>query len=275
MSLLNKFQNQFNEAQQAGAVGDMNETTTGGGGGRILPAGKALAVLTGYIESGLAAREFQGKPKPPTREMKLIFTIVGGIGMNTAGQPENYVLEAGQYPSIGTFFISVSNNEKSKAVKWFQRMRQNCFGSGGEVSFAQFLGKAFLLPITHQQGKKDGKDTIYVNIDPATVDKPIDPMTLQPYAIPEVPDDAYKLLLWDAPTKEQWDSLYIETPEDAEKSRNYLQEHLMQSLDFGTSKLAMLLGVAEAGAAQQVAAAVNAAVNKPAGQTESAIPDPE
>lgn len=273
MSLLNKFQNQFNEAQQAGQVNDMNETTTGGGGGRILPAGKALAVLTGYIESGLAAREFQGKPKPPTREMKLIFTIVGGIGMNTEGQPENYVLEAGQYPSIGTFFISVSNNEKSKAVKWFQRMRQNCFGSGGEVSFAQFLGKAFLLPITHQQGKKDGKDAIYVNIDPATVDKPIDPMTLQAYAIPEVPDEAYKLLLWDAPTKEQWDSLYIETPEDAEKSRNYLQEHLMQSLDFGTSKLAALLGVAEAGAAQTVAAAVS----KPAGQAEqaSAIPDPD
>lgn len=271
MSLLNKFQNQFNEAQQAGQIDDMNETTTGGGGGRTLPAGKALAVLTGYIESGLAAREFQGKAKPPTREMKLIFTIVGGIGMNTEGQPENYVLEAGQYPSIGTFFISVSNNEKSKAVKWFQRMRQNCFGTGGEVSFAQFLGKAFLLPITHQQGKKDGKDVTYVNIDPATVDKPIDPMTLQPYAIPEVPDDAYKLLLWDAPTKEQWDSLYIETPEDAEKSRNYLQEHLMQSLDFGTSKLAMLLGVAEAGAAQTVAAAVS----KPAGSTESAIPDPD
>lgn len=275
MSLLNKFQNQFNEAQQAGAVGDMNETTTGGGGGRTLPAGKALAVLTGYIESGLAAHEYQGKPKPPTREMKLIFTIVGGIGMNTEGQPENYVLEAGQYPSIGTFFISVSNNEKSKAVKWFQRMRQNCFGSGGEVSFAQFLGKAFLLPITHQQGKKDGKDTIYVNIDPATVDKPIDPMTLQPYAIPEVPDGAYKLLLWDAPTKEQWDSLYIETPEDAEKSRNYLQEHLMQSLDFGTSKLAALLGMAEAGAAQQVAAAVSKPAAGTTGQTESAIPDPE
>lgn len=275
MSLLNKFQNQFNEAQQAGAVGDMNETTTGGGGGRTLPAGKALAVLTGYIESGLAAHEYQGKSKPPTREMKLIFTIVGGIGMNTEGQPENYVLEAGQYPSIGTFFISVSNNEKSKAVKWFQRMRQNCFGSGGEISFAQFLGKAFLLPITHQQGKKDGKDTIYVNIDPATVDKPIDPMTLQPYAIPEVPDEAYKLLLWDAPTKEQWDSLYIETPEDAEKSRNYLQEHLMQSLDFGTSKLAMLLGVAEAGVAQQVAAAVNKPAAGTTGQTESAIPDPE
>lgn len=272
MSLLNKFQNQFNEAQQAGQVNDMNETTTGGGGGRILPAGKALAVLTGYIESGLAAREYQGKAKPPTREMKLIFTIVGGIGLNTEGQPENYVLEAGNYPSIGTFFISVSNNDKSKAVKWFQRMRQNCFGTGGEVSFAQFLGKAFLLPITHQQGKKDGKDVTYVNIDPATVDKPIDPMTMQAYSIPEVPDDAYKLLLWDAPTKEQWDSLYIETPEDAEKSRNYLQEHLMQSLDFGTSKLAALLGMAEAGAAQTVAAAVNQA-GKPAG--ESAIPDPD
>lgn len=271
MSLLNQFQQQFQDAQAAGNVSDMNETTTGGGGGRLLPAGKAIAVLTGYIESGLQPREFNGKPKPPTREMRLIFTIVGGRGKNVDGEVEDYVQEEGNYPTIGTFFISVTNNEKSKAVKWFQRMRQNCYGDGGEVSFAQFLGKAFLLPITHTAGKKDGKDVVYVNIDPATVDKPEDPMTMQPYAIPAVPDDAYKLLLWDAPTKEQWDSLFIETPEDAEKSRNYLQEHLMTSLDFGTSKLAALLGVGDAGAAQQVAAA---ATGKKV-SAESAIPDPD
>jgi hypothetical protein len=266
MSLLNQFQQQFQDAQAAGNVADMNETTTGGGGGgRTLPAGKAIAVLTGYIESGLQPREFNGKPKPPTREMKLIFTIMGGRGKNVNGEVEDYVLEEGNYPTIGTFFISVTNNEKSKAVKWFQRMRQNCYGDGGEVSFAQFLGKAFLLPITHTVSKKDGKDVVYANIDPATVDKPEDPMTVQPYAIPAVPDDVYKLLLWDAPTKEQWDSLYIETPDDAEKSRNYLQEHLMTSLDFGTSKLAALLGVGDADAAQKVAVIA----------AQSAIPDPD
>lgn len=271
MSLLNSFKQQVQDAQEAGVINDMNETTTGGGGGgRTLPAGKAIAVLTGYIESGLQPREFNGKPKPPTREMRLIFTIVGGRGKNVDGEVEDYVLEEGNFPSIGTFFISVTNNEKSKAVKWFQRMRQNCYGDGGEVSFAQFLGKAFLLPITHTTAKKDGKDVVYANIDPATVDKPEDPMTMQPYAIPEVPDSVYKLLLWDAPTKEQWDSLFIETPDDAEKSRNYLQEHLMTSMDFGTSKLAALLGVGDAGAAAAVAAK---ATGKKAEQ--SAIPDPD
>lgn len=275
MSLLNKFREQAQDAKNTGLMHDMNETTAGGSA-RTLPAGKALAVLTGYIESGLAAREYNGKPKPPAREMRLIFTIVGGKGLNTDGQPEDYVLEAGQYPSIGTFWTSVTTTDKSKAVKWFNRMRTNSFGTGAETSFADFLGRAFMLPITHSEGKKDGKDVIYVNIDPATVDKPVNPITLEALEVPEVPEEHYKLLLWDAPSKEQWDSLYIETPEDAEKSRNYLQEHLMQSLDFDTSPLAALLGVGTAGTATKVAGKVAGQV---AGQTKvekkSAIPEPD
>ena len=285
MSLLNQFQNQIQDQIQAGTLNDMTQTTAGGSGElRLLPAGKAIAVLTGYIETGLMPREFQGKAKEPAREMRLIFTIVGGTGVNAEGAPEKYVLEEGKFPTISTYWTSVSNNEKAKAVKWFQRMRQNCFGTGNEVSFAQFLGRAFLLPITHTEGKRDGKATLYANIDPTTIDKPQDPMTLQPYKVPEVPDSNYRLLLWDAPTKEQWDSLFIETPEDAEKSRNYLQEHVLESLDYAGSKLDALLGgataqqqaaVAKAAVAKAAVAKAAEASKKTAEETKSAIPDPD
>ena len=53
---------------------DMSETSKGGGGGRLLPAGYAMARLVEYIELGKQIETFQGKPKAPALQFRLGFS---------------------------------------------------------------------------------------------------------------------------------------------------------------------------------------------------------
>jgi len=69
---------------------------------------------------------------------------------------------------------------------------------------------------------------------------PLDPVTRQPYPIAEAPDDMYRLFLWRRPTKEAWDSLYIEGEYEG-KSKNRIQEQILAALDFQGSPLQQLL----------------------------------
>jgi hypothetical protein len=141
------------------------------------------------------------------------------------------------FPSVNSYDISLSRNVKSNSIKIFNSMNYK----RDVTTFPELLGRLFLLKISHAE--RDGKKVH--RVDWKSIQAPIDPMTATPYEAPEAPDDVYRLFLWNHPTKEQWDSLFIEGSRDDGTSKNFIQEDLMKAVDFLGSPLEALLAGAE------------------------------
>ena len=204
---------------------DLNEAVKGGGGGRLLPEGYAFGRLVEYIEFGNQPQEFQGQAKDPALEFTLGFALTGQGYQNDDGTP--YI--------VRTYNTALSRNEKSRAFKMFKALNWK----GTAKSFAQLLGETFLVKIK-QVPKSKTDPTIVSRIDLDGFLPPLDPVTRQPYPVAEAPDDMYRLFLWSRPTKEAWDSLFIEGEYDG-KSKNRIQEQILAALDFQGSPLQQLL----------------------------------
>lgn len=212
---------------QAAAVGDnMTEAQKGGGGGRLLPVGNTAARLISYIELGKHPQEFGGKAKDPAPEIKLAFALYSPGYANEDGTP--YI--------IRPFQFAVSRNEKSRAFKLFKTLNYK----GTCTHFAQLLGEAFIVGIK-QEPKSKTDPTLVSRIDFDSIRPPLDPLSGAPYAIPEYPLDKCELFLWDFPTKEQWDALYVDGKWDDGRSKNSVQEMILSALNFEGSPLQQLL----------------------------------
>ena len=204
---------------------DLNEAVKGGGGGRLLPEGYAFGRLVEYIEFGNQPQEFQGQAKAPALEFTLGFALTGQGYQNDDGTP--YV--------VRTYNTALSRNEKARAFKLFKALNWK----GTAKSFAQLLGDTFLVKIKQvPKSRTDPKIVSRIDLDGFL--PPLDPVTRQPYPIAEAPDDMYRLFLWSRPTKEAWDSLYIEGEYEG-KSKNRIQEQILAALDFQGSPLQQLL----------------------------------
>ena len=137
------------------------------------------------------------------------------------------------------------------------------YGRPGITNHAQMLGEAFLINVIHAPGKdRDGNDKTYANMKDADFNWQIsapmqtDALTGETTKLP-VPDPTIdlRLLLWDNPTKEQWDSVFIdgdrtvknEAGEDVTESKNWLQKDIVtNALNFAGSPLEQMLnGVAD------------------------------
>ena len=204
---------------------DLNEAVKGGGGGRLLPEGYAFGRLVEYIEFGNQPQEFQGQTKDPAMEFTLGFALTG----------DGYQNEDGSAYVVRTYNTALSRNEKSRAFKLFTALNWK----GTAKGFAQLLGETFLVKIKQvPKSKTDPKIVSRIDLDGFL--PPLDPVTRQPYPIAEAPDDMYRLFLWSLPTKEAWDSLYIEGEYEG-KSKNRIQEQILAALDFQGSPLQQLL----------------------------------
>lgn len=204
---------------------DMNEAVKGGGGGRLLPEGYAFGRLVEYIEFGNQPQEFAGVAKDPALEFSLGFALWGQGYQNDDGTP--YI--------VRTYNTSLSRNEKSRAFKLFKALNWK----GVAKSYAQLMGETFLVKIAHKQKSKTDP-AIVSRIDLDGFLPPLDPVTRAPYPIPEAADDMYRMFLWSRPTKEAWDSLFIDGVYDG-KSKNRIQEQILAALDFQGSPLQQLL----------------------------------
>ncbi len=225
MSKLAQLQQQAALAAQTGP--NMTEAVAGGSA-RLLPEGYAFARLVEYVEFGNQPQEFQGKAKEPALEVQLGFALWGQGYQNDDGTP--YV--------IRPYSFGISRNEKAKAFKTFAVLNW----TGTATHYAQLLGQAFLVKIVHIT--KDGKTSSRVDL--AGTLPPLGPVTKQPYAIPDAPDDLYKLFLWEHPTIEAWDSLFIDGTWEAKdgkpaQSKNRVQETILSALDYDGSPLDILL----------------------------------
>lgn len=212
--------------QAAETSKDLTVAEKGGGGGRLLPAGYAFGRLVEYVEYGNQPQEFQGKAKDPALEFNLGFALTGQGYQNDDGTP--YV--------VRTFTIAMSAFEKSRAFLLFKALNWK----GTAKTFAQLLNETFLVKIVHVPKSKTDP-TVVSRIDLTGFLPPLDPVTKAPYPIAECPADLFRLFLWDYPTKQAWDSLFIDGTNDDKTSRNRIQETILGALDFQGSALQSLL----------------------------------
>ena len=204
---------------------DMTEEQKGGGGGRLLPEGYCLARCSGVLEFGLQPQEFEGKPTADADEVQLEFAVYGDGYENEDGTP--YV--------VRTWPFKVSRTAKSNAFKLFKALNwQN-----QHTAWVDLLGEPIMLKIKHTENKTTKKKSS--SIDTTGFLPPTDPLTKKPYAVPEVPEDLFRLFLWDNPTMECWDMLEIKGENDSGASKNFIQEKLLAAKNFAGSALEELL----------------------------------
>ena len=218
-----------NEAAEYGH--DMNEAVSGGSGARVLPVGNAFCVLIGVVELGKHPQEFNGKAKDPADEVQLTFALMGQ-GFNG----EKYSNDDGTPYILKCYPFAMSRNEKARAFLTFKKMNWK----GQAKSFPQLLGQAFFLPIK-QQPKSKTDSTMVSRPDLTGILPPLDAMTGQPYPTPQVDPKLYHLFLWENPTIECWNSIYVEGTYDDGESKNVSQSTITAALNFQGSPIQQLL----------------------------------
>ena len=218
-----------NEAAEYGP--DMNEAVSGGSGARLLPVGNAFAVLIGVVELGKHPQEFNGKAKEPADEVQLTFALMGQ-GFNG----EKYANDDGTPYIMRCYPFAMSRNEKARAFLTFKKMNWK----GQAKSFPQLLGQAFFLPIK-QQPKSKTDATLVSRPDLTGILPPLDAMTGQPYTVPQVDPKLFHLFLWEKPTIECWDSIYVDGKYDDGESKNVIQGTVTAALNFQGSPIQQLL----------------------------------
>lgn len=218
-----------NEAAEYGP--DMNEAVSGGSGARLLPVGNAFAVLIGVVELGKHPQEFNGKAKEPADEVQLTFALMGQ-GFNG----EKYANDDGTPYIMRCYPFAMSRNEKARAFLTFKKMNWK----GQAKSFPQLLGQAFFLPIK-QQPKSKTDATPVSRPDLTGILPPLDAMTGQPYPVPQVDPKLFHLFLWEKPTIECWDSIYVDGKYDDGESKNVTQGTITAALNFQGSPIQQLL----------------------------------
>lgn len=210
---------------QAAVSVDMNEAVSGGGGKEI-PAGRYFGRIVEYIDLGNQPQSFQGKAKEPAPEFRLGIALWGEGISEPDGTP--YIDRP--------YRMAVKRNEKAKTYLAFKAL--NYKNDPKITHFAQFLGEAFIF--TYEDAvTKAGKAYTRINLEKTLAAR--DVMSGQPYQVPEVADDKYNLFLWDYPSLEAWDKLFIEGVNDEGKSKNFLQETILGATNFNGSPLHQLL----------------------------------
>lgn len=212
----------------AATAEDMNEAVSGGGGGRLVPAGQYVGRIVEYVDLGLQPQEYQGKPKDPAPEIRLGICLFYS-NPEKPGDPDPYVIRPRE--------LAISRNEKATAFKAFAAM--NYKRDPNIKHFAQFIGEPFLFHIDVKTGKESKRQYNVVVWDKTA--PAIHPVTKQPYDVPQAPDELYRIFLWDNPTKEDWDSLYIEGEREDGTSKNFVQEKILAALNYQGSPLQLLL----------------------------------
>ena len=218
---------------------------------KIPDAGATVARFIGYIEMGTHPEFYQGKEKEhPAAFAKLVFELLGPKHTRT---DDNGV-------KSGTLYyedVTIKTDEKAAFRKLFMKMRG---GRDNIKHMAQMLGEGFVVKIVHNTVGEGDKKKTYANIKHDgewLVFPPIkeDPLTsdVEQIAVPPM-IAAPRLFLFATPTKEQWDSIFIDGEYErknqdgttSKHSKNFIQERIMEAKNFdGSPVQEMLTGLGE------------------------------
>ena len=224
----------------------------------IPAAGPTAARFIGYVEIGKRKQpDFQGKSKPDCMEAFLFFELLSKKHAREIGEGDDKRIV---YP-VHRERVQVKAGERANFVKLLKKMTY-----GRDINhMALMLGEGFLIKGVHNTAGEGDKKKTYYNIrtkeDGYLVSAPIynankDPLgeeDLKPLPVPQ-PTQPIKLLLWDDPTPEQWQSIFIDGTRtvkkkdengkevEVEKSRNWIQEDIISNAtDFEGSALQAML----------------------------------
>lgn len=204
---------------------DMTETAQGGDYEDVLlPKGEYLGYFTEYVEIGKRLPTKGGKPtgKPAAANVRVGVVVFGPNG---------------EQKRIRPFPMSISNFERAGFKKFFDKLNYD----GGIKHAAQRLGQPFVFPVDEHVSKASGKKSNVVDLSAIRPIPKFDPNTGQPVQMPALDPAEVKLFLWNNPTKETWDSLFIEGTKDDGKSKNWIQEDMYSAVDFAGSALDIML----------------------------------
>lgn len=225
----------------------------------VAAPGKALARLREYIEIGKHDTKSALYPnKTPERKARFIFELCTPRHIQVIKQEGKEDLLIPHVLAVTVTMPPTGKpaHPKSAYAKLFGKLNYD----GKLTHPAQALGRAFIIDIIagydkddYEGGKpKEGAKQKYANFKDAdgaflvSAPRVTDPLTndVTEVNVPEI-KGALKIFLYDRPTKETWDSLFIEgttTDKDGKTvSKNWLQELILKALDFQGSKLQELL----------------------------------
>lgn len=265
--------NLIKQAQQAALeIGQDFTKTTEGGGAQLLPEGIIMGRLSEYIEKGKQKHKgFEGKPDTWEDTVRLGFQVLGGTGKDIEGNRVPFYNPEQEHPmTIRTFNTKMSLNTKSRFIKMF-----NAMNFKKAVSMVELMGEAFLINCKIVTKMKDGKQIQVNDFDFAGIREAVDPATGEPYNLPPLDESLVRILLWNAPSKEQWDSLFIEGTKDDGTSKNFIQEEVMGAQNFVGSKLAIMLGVSKmpSGSVEELPDDSSAVIEDNSVNVPSAVPE--
>lgn len=222
---------------------------------RVLPpAGKTVGRLIEYIEMGMREQKpYQGKAKPDAEEVRLTFELLGKGHVNEV-EIEGEKVKLSNLISVK---LTKKFGERAGFKKLFNKLQ---YGRSDKKHIAQMLGEPFIFEVVHNVAGEKGKEKTYANIRDKDgnflISAPFasDPLTGETTDISKkIPASlrSPKLFLWDHPTKETWDSLFIDGTREVkvgdkveQRSKNWLQETIMSAKNFNGSALhTMLSGV--------------------------------
>lgn len=213
-------------------------------------AGPAMARLVSYVELGKRKQKpYQGKEKPDCYEARLVFEL---FGKKYAKEVEVGGTTKTVFPTIA-IKIQIKSGDRANFTKLLKAMT---YGRSGITHMALMLGEAFLVKVVHNVVGEGKDQKTYANLKDDggwTISAPVkaDPVTgeSEPLPVPQ-PTKPLQLLLWDSPTFEQWDSIFIDgerTVKDDKgvettKSNNWLQDDIKDNAsDFEGSALHIML----------------------------------
>lgn len=214
-------------------------------------AGVTVGRLISYIELGKQdGGSYQGKKKPDADKVRMEFELLAPKNI-IKFERDGKEIESGQIVHVT---VKKSLSDKASFKKLFKKLQ---YGREDKKHIAQMLGEAFIIHIYHNKvkGENGAKDKLYVNLDKDGeygIQAPFseDPLTQQRQAYNIRPHTAnLRLFLWEHPTKEMWDSLFIDGTREVKKqdgtvehvSKNWLQESILSAKNFNGSPLHQLL----------------------------------
>lgn len=251
----------------------------------IIPAGPTPARFVGYVEVGKHPQEFDGKAKADALEVILTFEL-NGKKHHIEYEKDGETIKR---TNIKRETMPAYTASKAGFKKLFNSMR----AEREEIThMAQMLNEPFLITVVHNADKTD-PTKVYANIKddngwrvgpPIYTPDPLEPgiTKILPVAEATVP---LQLLLWDNPTKEQWDSIFIDgirtvkkDGKEVEVSKNWVQERCLAAKDYESSALADMLSGADSAIADVIEQVAKEKVAEPekkeAAKSEEKKPDP-
>ncbi len=258
---INKLKEQAKAAAEKGLVKDQSKETSGDFKYEPPAAGPCVARLISYIEIGNHKPKVDKFNKGAQPKAIIQFEL---LGKKHAREIEVDGVKKIVYPVI-TEELSISGSKKS----WFYRMVQALDYGRGFTNIAFMVGDAYKITVLHNEVEEGGKKAVFANIrDDSSwkISAPVQEvegedgeLVTKKLKVPE-PTAPLRLLLWDAPSVEMWDSIFIAGSrkrevdgKEVEVSNNWIQDRVTRAENFGGSAVEAVLASSNGGLPKQKA----------------------